>query len=85
MNLGEIIEQQYAELDQNPDLASYKKGMVRRTNRALHELCALEDWLFLQSPPTTLRVYASVTGTSTTTVTPITTVTGTGAIPVVTP
>lgn len=68
MNLAEIIEQQYAELDQNPDLASYKKGMVRRTNRAMHELLALEDWLFLQSPPTTLRVYASVTGTSSTTV-----------------
>lgn len=69
MNLAEIIEQQYAELDQNPDLASYKKGMVRRTNRAMHELLALEDWLFLQSPPTTLRVYASIVGTSTTTVT----------------
>lgn len=69
MNLAQILEEQYAELDQNPDLASYKKGMVRRTNRALQELCALEDWLFLQSPATALTVYPQIVGSATTTVT----------------
>jgi len=84
-NLKDIIDEVHEQQDGNPDLPSERAGIVRRWNRAMQDLCGLDDWYFLLSKPTKLTLYPEVTGTSTSGTVAITTatyvVTFTGATP----
>lgn len=67
-NLKDMVDEIHEQQDGNPDLPSERAGVVRRLNRALQDLCGLDDWYFLYSPSTKLTVYPEVVGSSTETV-----------------
>lgn len=68
MNVATILQQLKTELDANPDLASFDKGLLGRVNRALQEVSALQSWLYLEAEAT-ITVYPTVSGITGQTVT----------------
>ena len=67
MNLNEIRQRIFDQMDFNPNLQQYRDSVVRRINDHYLHICDSAHWLFLQKE-SVLDLYAKVTGSDTKTV-----------------
>lgn len=71
MNVSEIRQRIFDQMDYFPDLQQYRDSVVRRMNDRYQELCDSAHWLFLQKERQ-ITVRKQITGVSTDTATAIT-------------
>jgi len=65
MNLNEIRQRIFDQMDFNPNLQQYRDSVVRRVNDHYLQICDSAHWLFLQKE-STLQLRKEITGTATT-------------------
>ena len=68
MNVAEIRQRIFDQMDYFPDLQQYRDSVVRRLNDRYQELCDSAHWLYLQKERQ-ITLQKSVVGDSTTTIT----------------
>ena len=64
MNVSEIRQRIFDQMDYNPDLQQYRDSVVRRINDQYERLCDMAHWLFLQKE-STIQLRKAITGSST--------------------
>ena len=64
MNIAEIRQRIYDQMDFNPDIQQYRDSIVRRINDHYHRINDSAHWLFLQKE-TRLQLRQNVTGSDT--------------------
>ena len=64
MNVLQIRQRIFDQMDYNPDIQQYRDSVVRRINDQYDRLCDMAHWLFLQKE-STIQLRANITGSST--------------------
>ena len=64
MNVSQIRQRIFDQMDYNPDIQQYRDSVVRRINDQYDRLCDMAHWLFLQKEKT-IQLRANITGSST--------------------
>ena len=67
MNLNEIRQRIFDQMDFNPNLQQYRDSVVRRINDHYLQICDSAHWLFLQKE-TTIQLRKEIEGSATVTI-----------------